>query len=231
MIENEAEDRPSPEDVTDASPDPAQDTELAILGDVLQDHGVTRVLIRYEGSGDSGCVDEVTFEPQGVRLPEWVEYRLRELAEGYCPHGYENEAGGYGSLTLYPPTGLATLEHFDRYEESEVMDAKAVRLSEVLRQRLIQLQITTITATFDGYGDSGRIHNVSTEPEGIRINTQLRHELEDFLLEQLPGGWEINEGSYGDFTVDVSAGEVEADAHWRTEEDSGPQFVHWQWRK
>jgi hypothetical protein len=231
MAETASQHAPDPREFTDASPNPARDTELAMLGDALQDHGITRVVVRYEGYSDEGGVDEVTVEPEGARLPDWIDAWLCKLAEGYFPEGYANDAGGHGSLTVYPASGLAELEHFDRSEGTEAMEAGAAPLPRRLRQRLSRLGVTRVTATFDGYGDSGQIEDLTAEPDNVAIDDGLRSELEDFLLDQLPGGWEINEGSYGDFTVDVASGTVEADASWRTEEESEARLTRWGWRK
>src|SRR5262245_2756703 len=117
MVENDEAMPPDPDDFTDASPNPATDTDLAILGDLLEECGVRRVVVRYEGSGDEGSVAEVEFDPPEAktRLPDWVEDKLRDVAEDYCPEGYENNDGGFGTLTVYPGPGLAEREHNDSY--------------------------------------------------------------------------------------------------------------------
>src|SRR4051812_30175338 len=144
MIDDESEDTPDPHDFTDPSPDPAHDADLAALCDALQGSGVTRVVIHYEGSGDSGSVEEIESEPETVSLPRSLEDRLRDVAEGYCPDGYENNEGGYGALIVYPALGLAELEHRDRYEDAEEMDARAATLPEEIRLRLSRLGITRV---------------------------------------------------------------------------------------
>src|SRR5947208_1954031 len=83
------------DELPDNSPNPAGDTDLLVLADALQEQGVARVLIRYDGSGDSGGAYEVEAEPQEALLPRWVEDQLRDVAEGCCPDGYENNDGGY----------------------------------------------------------------------------------------------------------------------------------------
>jgi hypothetical protein len=35
----------------------------------------------------------------------------------------------------------------------------------------------------------------------------------------LPGGWEINSGSFGTIEIDVRAGTVEVDMEWREEDE------------
>jgi hypothetical protein len=116
MIDNETMEPPDPENFTDPSPNPSNDTEVARVCSDLREHGVRRVVIRYEGCGDSGGVEEMEFVPENVSLPTGVGHRFRDVAESYCPDGYENEDGGYGCLTVFPFAGLAELEHTDRHE-------------------------------------------------------------------------------------------------------------------
>ena len=90
-------------------------------------------------------------------------------------------------------------------------------------------QITAkVAASFDGCGDSGQIETVTVEPEGIEISDDLRNQLDDFLLNQLPSGWEINEGSFGEF--DVHDGHVTVEASWRIEKETDAQVTQWKWR-
>jgi hypothetical protein len=231
MAQHETADVPGPDEFADDSPNLAGDADLAVLGDALQEQGVTRVVIRYEGSGDSGGVDAVEVEPEEVSLARWVEGQLRKVAEGYCPDGCANDDGGYGNLTVYPALGLAALEHCDRYEDTEAMNVTAAPLPEGLRQRLGQLSVRQVTAHFDGYGDSGQIEHFEVEPENVALDDALQWELEAFLLAHLPGGWEINAGSFGDFTVEVASGSVAVEATTRIDQDADPQVARWTWRK
>jgi len=227
---NEPEDTPNPEDFVDASPNPGDDPDLAVLCDALQEQGITRVVVRYEGSGGSGGIEEIEYEPPNAQPATPFEDLLRDLAENYCPAGYENNEGGYGTLTIHPFLGLAELEHSQRYQDTEDMGIGTRSLPEPLQQRLAQLGVTDITAHFNGYGDSGEMEDLTVEPSNVQIEDGLREELENFLLEQLPGGWEINEGSFGDFVIDVSEGQVALDASWRTEQ-SEDSVTRWKWRK
>lgn len=100
--------------------------------------------------------------------------------------------------------------------------------------------IVKVTVTFDGYGDSGQIDNVelngdaatlpdipvelartdfgSTEVE--RRTEPLNEAIETFcyaLLESTHGGWENNDGAYGEFVFDVVAGTIMLDFNYRIE--------------
>jgi hypothetical protein len=160
----------------------------------------------------------------------YLEDRLRDAAECYCPDGYENNDGGYGSLTVYLLLGLAGLEHRDCYEDTEDMDGASAPMPPALHQRLTVLGVTSVTARFDGYGDSGHVEDLAVEPASVALGDELSAELEDFLLGILPAGWEINEGGYGTFAVDVAAGRAEAEGSWCVGRESDPKVTRWKWR-
>lgn len=102
--------------------------------------------------------------------------------------------------------------------------------------------ITTVVVTFDGYGDSGQIENTearngddpaeipaipveiarldfhATEPE--RLTEPLGEAIETLayaFLEQTHGGWENNEGAFGEFVFDVAGETITLDYNERIE--------------
>ncbi|MAY76213.1 MAG: hypothetical protein CL802_01010 [Citromicrobium sp.] len=102
--------------------------------------------------------------------------------------------------------------------------------------------ITSVTVTFDGYGDSGQIEGFAAKAgdsdaelpdtpvelagtsfgsdEIVRTTNPLPDAIEAFcyrVLESKHGGWENNEGAYGEFVLDVVAGTVEFDFNYRIE--------------
>jgi hypothetical protein len=102
--------------------------------------------------------------------------------------------------------------------------------------------ITRVTVSFDGYGDSGQIENLeakagealvglpdtvveiaSTEyfAEEIHRRAQpLPEAIESLcylILEAKHGGWENNEGAYGEFLFDVAQGSITLDFNYRIE--------------
>lgn len=75
--------------------------------------------------------------------------------------------------------------------------------TELCRQ-LRQLGVETVTAEYDGSGDSGQIG----DPEfgSVELPPGLGTAVQDLfydLLEEHYAGWEINEGSFGRFEWDV----------------------------
>jgi hypothetical protein len=101
--------------------------------------------------------------------------------------------------------------------------------------------VTHVVVGFDGYGDSGQIENIEVkagdatvampqadieiaravwgeaEPERslVSIGDAIERLAYDFL-EQTHGGWEDNDGAYGDFTFDVAARAITLDYNERT---------------
>lgn len=101
--------------------------------------------------------------------------------------------------------------------------------------------IATVTVSFDGYGDSGQIESFEArdaantnlplpdqtisivvivwgqrEPESrsMTLTEAIEHLVYDALSET-HGGWELNEGAYGEFVFDVTPQEIRLDYHER----------------
>jgi len=104
----------------------------------------------------------------------------------------------------------------------------------VLFQTLSEAGVRTVVVSFDGCGDSGQIESiVARNADGVEFPLplgDLRVRGVDFemcaitertttagdliermayeFLEHTHGGWEDNEGAYGDFTFDVAEGSI-----------------------
>lgn len=112
----------------------------------------------------------------------------------------------------------------------------------VLFDALQAADITSVTVTFDGCGDSGQIDAIVARAGDGEItlpDTQVELARTDFHLDEtrresmaLPdavetfcydalesrhGGWENNEGGFGDFTFDVAARTIAFDFNYRIE--------------
>lgn len=100
--------------------------------------------------------------------------------------------------------------------------------------------ITSVTVTFDGYGDSGQIEDVTTQrgdtivdlpagqvalssagwnSDGVSTaQVDLAAAIEQLcydLLQQSHPGWENNDGAFGDFVFDVAARTITLDHNER----------------
>lgn len=131
---------------------------------------------------------------------------------------------------------------------AELHPANKTALFAVLRDA----GITGIHVHFDGYGDSGQIEGVTAfgadgtecplpdRPVSIRkiyfgqdepevLSEPLAEAIETLayaFLESTHGGWENNEGAYGEFLFDVAAGTITLDYKERIEsvEDYSHEF-------
>jgi hypothetical protein len=133
-----------------------------------------------------------------------------------------------------------------RLDESIRPENKAV-----LFEALAQAGIATVLVEFDGYGDSGQIEDIRAHggpdiavnlpecnveiarveygsPEIVRGIYTVKEAIErlayDFL-EETHGGWENNEGAYGDFLFDVAQRTITLNYNERIETSEYTQHV------
>jgi hypothetical protein len=86
----------------------------------LRGLGITEVTAEYEGYGDSGNIEDVTVQPVGIALPDDLATKLGDFAWSVAYHqhpGFENNEGGYGTLTWDVTADSIALDHADRYVE------------------------------------------------------------------------------------------------------------------
>ena len=91
--------------------------------------------------------------------------------------------------------------------------------------------VKEIVVEYNGSGDSGSLSSmVFITKDEKEINgwaamspTSLRVPIERYVYTQLPGGWEINEGSSGTVTINVDTGETELDHNWNPEDTGDGQ--------
>jgi hypothetical protein len=119
----------------------------------------------------------------------------------------------------------------DDWESFEKASAEANQLNKaVVFDALSQAGITRVSVGFDGEGDQGQMERATAQTDGtgmefpsiaislwesqyggteLKTRELLLQEAVEHLcyrcLEERHGGWEINEGSFGEFTLDVVA--------------------------
>jgi hypothetical protein len=119
----------------------------------------------------------------------------------------------------------------DEWASLAKLSAEANRLNKaVVFDALSEAGITHVCVGFDGEGDEGQMERAAAQANGravdfpaVRLRLRLSHfgnaELATYemglqeavehicygYLEEEHGGWEINEGSFGEFTFDVAA--------------------------
>tara|TARA_R110002072_G_scaffold273413_2_gene434293 strand:+ start:25539 stop:25943 length:405 start_codon:yes stop_codon:yes gene_type:complete len=89
-------------------------TQLASLG-------ADRVVVTYDGYGDSGCVESVKAysDESEVELDAGLNEQLAAVAEQILPLGWENDAGAFGELILHVADRRVVREHNWRIESCD----------------------------------------------------------------------------------------------------------------
>jgi hypothetical protein len=131
---------------------------------------------------------------------------------------------------------------FDQKQHEYMRSAEETRSANkaVLFNALAAAGIETVTVLFDGYGDSGQIERIDVEPgegtillpsdrieiarriwespeierQALTVQEAVETLVYDFLR-QTHGGWEINDGAYGEFTFDVADRTIRLDYNER----------------
>jgi hypothetical protein len=144
-----------------------------------------------------------------------------------------------------PTSWLARDREFERLCQSIRPENKAA-----LFDVLAQIGITSVEVTFDGYGDSGQIENVTAKasdkdvalpvlsveiahvdwgsPDIRRVTHSLSDAIEQLaydFLEETHDGWENNEGAFGDFCFDVTDRTITLNYNERIETSEYTQHV------
>ena len=124
--------------------DPADQTRAqnkAIVFAALAAAGIHRVTVDYDGSGDSGQIENVeawnagneripfpspfivrltSEDPDRLPSPQSLEGSVENLAWDYLEErhgGWENNGGAFGTFVFDVPSRAITLEHNERYTE------------------------------------------------------------------------------------------------------------------
>ena len=90
--------------------------------ELCRENGVSKIYVPYNGSGDSGSVENPEFYPKSdfslnEQLTDFLCDTTYSLLEKYhC--GWEINDGSFGNLVIDCNTGQVTLEHNDYYTES-----------------------------------------------------------------------------------------------------------------
>jgi hypothetical protein len=95
-----------------------------------------------------------------------------------------------------------------------------------LAEQLRKLGVETVTAEYDGSGDSGQIEEPEFGSSKVARDTAIAvQDLFYDVLEEHYGGWEINEGSFGQFTWDVRSDRINLVHNIRIEETETEEQV------
>ena len=86
-----------------SNPEPQARAEiLDDLSSLFVALGIERAEAGYDGAGDEGAVDSISFEPKDVTIPEGLEDLVEKFVDAILPIGYELDDGAYGTVTIAP---------------------------------------------------------------------------------------------------------------------------------
>ena len=117
-----------------------KENELLSIMYTLKDRGVTGIKIHYDGSGDSGAIEEINYTTEPCESPEdvddnvesWGGTSLDEISddayEKFKTFGYRllnnvedwyNNEGGYGDICICVPSGKYIINNNVRIMNTE----------------------------------------------------------------------------------------------------------------
>lgn len=102
----------------------SEDETRAKLRRALAALGVTKAELSYNGSGDEGNIEEATLSTEQkaeLSIPYDLHNRLADWAWDFvCGYhsGFQDNDGGFGTLTWDMATGAITLDHNDNVIDS-----------------------------------------------------------------------------------------------------------------
>ena len=93
----------------------------ARLLDLLRQHGIAQAEIEYDGYGDSGQVEHRCFfnqdnEEMTVKDPA-LSGAVDEYVCAILPLGWQDNAGGFGTVSIAVETQKVHVTHNDRFED------------------------------------------------------------------------------------------------------------------
>ncbi|WP_417850270.1 DUF6878 family protein [Thalassoglobus sp.] len=86
--------------------------------------------------------------------------------------------------------------------------------------QLADLGVDKVVISYDGYGDSGTVESpiAYCGEDSFDLSDELKEVLTDTADANLPCGWEINDGAFGELTLDVQARKLTREHNWRVTE-------------
>lgn len=98
-------------------------------------------------------------------------------------------------------------------------DQRAMELLNKLRE--INPNASSVLIGFDGGGDSGSLNDkmIMYGQNNVQTNHDIPDDIADWCYNKLPGGWEIDEGSYGDFVFNLIDNDINLSVTYNTSEE------------
>ena len=168
-----------------------------------------------------GCGDEKHETPQ--KLPFDISEIITEFLNS-LDHGFDEDNLSGMSFKLYPKTKkivvLGTYQDLGDGDSSEIeMDEETNNDLKSIMDELKEKGVYPYAEVrFNGGGDDGYIESEMIIDSGNEPSQRVEDfaGLDDFLYNMLGnfGGWEIDEGSFGNFLIDTRAGTIRLNFTW-----------------
>ena len=99
-------------------------------------------------------------------------------------------------------------------QEQKERQASAVEEATPLLKQLKQQGVCEITIYYSGSGDSGCIDRIELDVTPLQLSPEETLIIEELAFESLPAGWEINDGSEGNITLDLDEEYLDLNHYW-----------------
>lgn len=122
----------------------------------------------------------------------------------------------------------------EKYTQNEKKRESVASEAPKLREALLALGITKVTAAYDGQGDSGSMEEVEFDKDISHLDehdyfrSQTREMLYNLLDCRDVGDWINNDGGFGSFVWDVVNNKLHHEHHQRIMSTEDSEFEGWE---
>lgn len=116
------------------------------------------------------------------------------------------------------------MERIRRRQEAAEQEARQSLVATC--DRLTEMGVTLVDITYDGCGDDGTIEAIAAHAgdNAVPLPDDLVEALTDAAYGLLPGGWELNEGSFGQLVLNVATRTINRQHNWRSTDYDEEEF-------
>jgi hypothetical protein len=130
-----------------------------------------------------------------------------------------------GDIKSWIEVGYYETEDWEGGDWSEDEDPEAPPIFETLRQ--LNPEADSFMLSFQGGGDSGSLEDeIYAKKDGNNIGSyDVPASIESWCYDALPGGWEIDEGSWGTFTFDCENRNINLETQYNRYEEMTEDII------
>lgn len=130
-----------------------------------------------------------------------------------------------GDIKSWIEVGYYETDDWEGGDWSEDEDPQAPPIFETLRQ--LNPEADSFMLSFQGGGDSGSLEDeIYAKKDGTNIGSyNIPDSIESWCYDALPGGWEIDEGSWGTFTFDCENRNINLETQYNRYEEMTEDII------